>query len=165
MPKVSIVEATRDDIPAILEIVNHYIVNDTCIYDLEPRKLETQLAWFDLQTENKNPIWVAKMNDNVVGFASFSQFRPKVGYRFTMEHSVYLNPNFQGLGIGKMLLLKIIESAQNNKIHTLIGGIDAANLNSIEFHKKMGFELVGRMNQVGYKFDRWLDLIWMQKTL
>jgi phosphinothricin acetyltransferase len=82
-----------------------------------------------------------------------------------MEHSIYIHPEFQKQGIGKLLLTELIDLATKNNVHVLIGGIDASNQNSIEFHKQFGFEIVGRMNEVGYKFDRWLDLVWMQKTI
>ena len=165
MSSVLIVAATKNDIPQILDIVNHYIENDTCIYDLEPRSLEKQMEWFENQTLNNFPVLVAKIDNQLIGFASYSQFRPKVGYKFSMEHSVYVAHNQKGNGAGKMLLQALIEIAKNQNIHTLIGGIDANNQGSIDFHSKFGFETVGRMNQVGYKFNRWLDLVWMQKTL
>ena len=165
MSSVLIVAATKNDVPQILDIVNHYIENDTCIYDLEPRALEKQMEWFENQTSNNYPVLAAKIDNQLIGFASYSQFRPKVGYKFCMEHSVYVAHNQKGNGAGKMLLQALINIAEEQKIHTLIGGIDANNQNSIEFHKQFGFEIVGRMNEVGYKFDRWLDLVWMQKTI
>ena len=165
MSKVQIVSATTADIPQILEIVNHNILNETCIYDIEERSLETQLAWFENQLNHNYPVIVAKQNHSVLGYASYGQYRPKVGYKFSMEHSIYIHPEHQNQGIGKELLQELIQIASSNNVHVLIGGIDANNLGSIAFHEKFGFEVVGRMNEVGYKFDKWLDLIWMQKTL
>ena len=165
MSKVQIVSATTADIPQILEIVNHNILNETCIYDIEERSLETQLAWFENQLNHNYPVIVAKQNHSVLGYASYGQYRPKVGYKFSMEHSIYIHPAHQNQGIGKELLQELIQIASSNNVHVLIGGIDANNLGSIAFHEKFGFEVVGRMNEVGYKFDKWLDLIWMQKTL
>lgn len=165
MSLVSIVSATLNDIPQILQIVNHYIANDTCIYDIEPRSIEKQTEWFENSISHNFPVIVAKQDNIVLGFASYSQFRPKIGYRYSMEHSIYLHPSFQKKGIGSMLMNALISIAEQNNIHTLIGGIDTSNQNSIQFHEQFGFQIVGRMNEVGYKFDRWLDLIWMQKTL
>ena len=165
MSKVHIVAATTADIPQILEIVNHNIVHETCIYDTEKRTLGAQLLWFENQLNQNYPVIVAKDGDKIVGYASYAQYRPKVGYRFSMEHSIYIHPEFQKQGIGKVLLTELIDLATKNNVHVLIGGIDASNQNSIEFHKQFGFEIVGRMNEVGYKFDRWLDLVWMQKTI
>ena len=165
MSKVQIVEATKADIPQILEIVNHNIVHETCIYDIEKRTLAAQLLWFENQLNQNYPVIVAKNGDKILGYASYAQYRPKVGYQFTMEHSIYIHPEFQNQGIGKVLLTELIGLATKNNVHVLIGGIDANNQSSIEFHQQFGFEIVGRMNEVGYKFDRWLDLVWMQKTL
>jgi phosphinothricin acetyltransferase len=165
MSKVQIVEATTADIPQILEIVNHNIVHETCIYDIEKRTLEAQLLWFGNQLNQNYPVIVAKDGDKILGYASYAQYRPKVGYQFSMEHSIYIHPEFQKQGIGKLLLTELIDLATKNNVHVLIGGIDANNQNSIEFHQQFGFEIVGRMNEVGYKFDRWLDLVWMQKTI
>jgi len=160
-----VVTATLQDIPQILEIVNHYIANDSCIYDIDPRTIEKQIEWFENQMIQQYPVIVAKQDDQVLGFASYSQYRPKVGYRFSMEHSIYLHPAFGQKGIGTLLMTSLISIAKEKNIHILIGGIDASNLGSIQFHEKFGFQIVGRMNEVGFKFNRWLDLIWMQKTL
>lgn len=165
MSNVQIVAATTADIPQILNIVNHYIANDTCIYDLEQRSLEKQIEWFQNQTIQEYPVIIAKRGHMIVGFASYSQFRPKVGYKFSMEHSVYVAKEELGNGIGKLLLQSLIEIAKVKGVHTIIGGIDAKNQGSIAFHKKFGFEVVGRMNEVGFKFGKWLDLVWMQKIL
>jgi phosphinothricin acetyltransferase len=82
-----------------------------------------------------------------------------------MEHSVYIDHEAKGNGVGKLLLQALIKIAEEQNIHTLIGVIDADNESSIEFHKQFEFKIVGRMNEVGFKFDRWLDLVWMQKTI
>ena len=101
MSSVLIVAATKNDVPQILDIVNHYIENDTCIYDLEPRALEKQMEWFENQTSNNYPVLAAKIDNQLIGFASYSQFRPKVGYKFCMEHSVYVAHNQKGNGDAK----------------------------------------------------------------
>lgn len=163
MSQVHIVAATTADIPQILEIVNYYIVNDTCIYDIEPRSLEKQIDWFNQLTVLEYPVIVAKIDQRIIGFASYSQFRPKVGYKFSMEHSVYVSHREKGKGIGKLLLQTLINIAQNKGVHLLIGGIDANNTDSIGFHENFGFEIVGKMKEVGFKFNKWHDLVWMQK--
>jgi phosphinothricin acetyltransferase len=165
MSQVHIVAATTADIPQILEIVNYYIVNDTCIYDIEPRSLEKQIDWFNQLTVLGYPVIVAKIDHMIIGFASYSQFRPKVGYKFSMEHSVYVSHREKGKGIGKLLLQTLIDIAQNQGVHLLIGGIDANNTDSIAFHENFGFEIVGKMSEVGFKFDKWHDLVWMQKKI
>jgi phosphinothricin acetyltransferase len=149
----------------IREAISADISNDTCIYDVEPRALEVQMQWFEQQTSLKNPVLVALENNQVIGFASYAQYRPKVGYKHSMEHSVYLHPEYANKGWGKQLMQALINQAKAQQVHVLIGGIDAQNESSILFHQKLGFEQVGRMNEVGHKFGRWLDLVWMQKIL
>ncbi len=163
--EIEIKFATTNHLPQILEIVNHYILNDTCIYDIEPRTLQKQEEWFESQQKSGYPVIIALQKNEILGYASYSLFRPKVGYRFSMEHSIYLNPKHLFNGIGTLLMNQLISIAKENHIHSLIGGIDANNAKSIQFHEKFGFAVVGRMNEVGYKFDRWLDLVWMQKII
>lgn len=165
MPALEITMASELHLEQIQSIVNHYILNDTCIYDTEPRTLETVKAWFHNQCEHSYPVFVALNENEVLGYATYGQFRPKIGYRFSMEHSVYVRPDIHSHGVGKALMMAIIDHARTHQVNVLIGGIDADNQNSIEFHRKFGFEEVGKMPQVGYKFDRWLDLVWMQKIL
>ena len=111
------------------------------------------------------PIIVATENEQVVGFGYYSEFRFREAYKFTVEHSVYAHPNHIGKGIGKHLLQELIRLAKAQNLHTMIGVIDAENQSSIDFHKKFGFEIVGTMKDSGFKFDRWLHSVFMQKML
>ena len=163
--EIEIKFATSDHLPQILDIVNHYIQHDTCIYDIESRTPKIQLEWFENQQKNGYPVIVALRDQEIIGYASYSLFRPKVGYKFSMEHSIYLRSNQLFRGTGTLLMNQLIELAKENNIHSLIGGIDANNSKSIQFHEKFGFNVVGRMNEVGFKFNRWLDLVWMQKII
>ena len=101
----------------------------------------------------------------MLGFGTYGTFREKIGYQFTVEHSIYVFDNFTGKGIGKLLLAALIELAKNQKLHAMIGAIDAENRSSIAFHEKFGFTLVGNIREVAFKFDRWLDLVLMQLIL
>jgi len=158
-------QAQFDDIPAILEIINYYIAHSSSIYEEAQRSLEVQQQWF-LQLQQQNfPVILAISNSKVVGFASFQTFRAKFGYRFSAEHSVYIYPGFGGCGIGFHLMQLLFKEATDRGIHVLIGGIDSQNTHSIEFHKRLGFQEVGRMPEVGKKHDQWLTLVWMQKIL
>jgi len=157
--------ATRDDVPGILEIVNHAILHTTAIYDESPRTADTQMRWLDDRLSEGFPVWVAETGGEIAGFASYGTFKPKTGYRFTAEHSVYVKDGFQGKGIGGILLGKLIASARAQKLHTLVGVIDASNTGSIAFHEKFGFESCGTIRQVGFKFGRWLDVTYMQLLL
>jgi phosphinothricin acetyltransferase len=154
-----------EDTQAILEIVNYNILNSTALYDYKPRTLENQIAIFDDKLKKGFPIMVATENETVVGFGYYSEFRFREAYKFTVEHSVYAHPNHIGKGIGKLILENLIHLAKAQNLHTMIGVIDAENQSSIEFHKKFGFEIAGTIKDSGFKFDRWLHSVFMQKML
>jgi len=154
-----------EDAPAILEIINYNILNSTALYDYEPRTLTNQLALFGDKLQKGFPIVVAVENGFVVGFGYYSEFRFREAYKFTVEHSVYAHPNHLGKGIGKLILQELIHLAKAQKLHTMIGVIDAENQTSIDFHKKFGFEIAGTIKESGFKFDRWLHSVFMQKML
>jgi phosphinothricin acetyltransferase len=111
------------------------------------------------------PVLVCEINGQAVAYGSYGIFRAWDAYKFSVEHSIYVHKNFQGQGIGKQLLIALIDKAKQDGYHTMIAGIDADNQKSCEFHKKLGFFEVGRFKEVGYKFDRWLDLVFMQLML
>jgi L-amino acid N-acyltransferase YncA len=111
------------------------------------------------------PVIVAETENGTIGYATYGTFRHKIGYRFTVEHSVYVAEEFLGKGVGKLLLAELIQLAKKQKYHTMIGVIDSENKGSIAFHKKYGFETVGVIKESGYKFDRWLSSVFMQLIL
>jgi len=159
-------KADLTDIEAILEIVNDAILNSTAIYDYDVRTLKEQISWFEEKKEQNFPIIVAVDEDGkVVGFGTYGTFRMKIGFKFTVEHSVYVKESFSGKGIGKALLLELIALAKVQKLHVMIGCIDAENKGSIAFHEKLGFKKAGILKESGYKFDKWLDLQFMQLIL
>lgn len=156
---------TTADCQAILDIINYNILHSTVIYDYEPRTLATQLHIFEDKLAKGFPIVVAEKNNEVVGFGYYSEFRFRDAYKFTVEHSVYIHKDYQGQAIGKRILEHLIMLAREQKLHTMIGVIDAENTGSIFFHEKMGFEIVGTIKDSGYKFDRWLHSVFMQIML
>lgn len=155
----------HDDVPHILEIVNYHILQTTAIYDYDARTLEEQIQILKNKSNNNFPFLVAESDLKIVGFGTFDQFRFKKAYQFTVEHSVYVHPNFQGFGIGKLLLSELISIAKTQKIHTMIAVIDSANQNSVDFHTRFGFKTVGIIKESGFKFNTWLDSILMQLIL
>lgn len=155
----------NDDAKPILEIINYTILNSTAIYDYNVRTLETLTSLFEDKINKGFPIIVAILDKKVVGFGYFSEFRFRDGYKFTVEHSVYVDKEFQGKGIGKLLLEELIAIAKNQNRHTMIAVIDSENQSSIEFHTKFGFKTVAVLNETGFKFDRWLNSVFMQKML
>ncbi len=154
-----------EDTQAILEIVNYNILNSTALYDYETRTLENQIAIFDEKLKKGFPIIVATENEIVVGFGYYSEFRFREAYKFTVEHSVYAHPNHIGKGIGKLILENLIDLAKAQNLHTMIGVIDSENQSSIDFHKKFGFEIAGTIKDSGFKFERWLHSVFVQKML
>ena len=160
--KISIRTFTFDDVSDILEIVNHHILNTTAVYDYDALTLEQQKEILQYKTEKNFPFLVATIDSKVVGFGTYGEFRFKKAYQFTAEHSVYVHPNYQGFGIGKLLLTDLISIAKANKIHTLIAVIDSENSGSVDFHKKFGFETIGVIKESGFKFNKWLHSVLMQ---
>ena len=163
--KLEIRNAKYKDINTILEILNYQILNSTAVYDYSLKTLEQQQLWFEKKISNNMPVIVAEINESVVGFGSFDIFRPWEAYQFSVEHSIYVKEDQQGKGIGKKLLEQLINIAKKQKYNTMIAGIDASNKNSIEFHEKFGFVEVGTIKKVGYKFNKWLDLSFLQLML
>ncbi|MFV0564855.1 MAG: GNAT family N-acetyltransferase [Flavobacteriaceae bacterium] len=163
--EVAIRFAHQNDIPAILEIVNHEIKHSTALYDYNERNLETQIQWFNSKCETGFPVIVAHIEGVLMGFGSYGLFRPWDAYRFSVEHSIYIHQKAQGKGVGTQLLTALINLAKKEGYHTMIAGIDALNKGSIGFHKKFGFVEVGTIKAAGFKFDTWLDLTFLQLML
>jgi L-amino acid N-acyltransferase len=162
----SIRAANLADIVTILAIYNDAVLNSTASYDYEPHTLAQRVAWFNQHEQQGFPVLVAVAENNkIAGWGSLSKFREKIGYRFTVEHSVYVAQEYRRQGFGRELLLALIECAQAMGKHTIIGGVDADNTASLRLHESLGFEQVAHFKQVGYKFDRWLDLLFLQRTL
>jgi L-amino acid N-acyltransferase YncA len=153
------------DAETIVGILNYYILNSTALYDYEVRTTEQQQAIFDDKIKKGFPVIVATIDDAVVGFGYYSEFRFREAYKFTVEHSVYVAPDEHGKGIGKIVLQNLINLAKQQKLHTMIAVIDAENESSINFHEQFGFETVGTIKESGFKFDRWLHSVFMQLML
>ncbi|PQO35289.1 GNAT family N-acetyltransferase [Blastopirellula marina] len=151
---------------AILEIFNDAIVNSTALYDYHPRPIESMVNWFATKQAGKFPVLgVVDEGGKLMGFASYGIFRPFPAYKYTVEHSVYIHKDHRGKGLGLMLMQRLIELAQQNDLHVMVGGIDLSNVGSIRLHEKLGFEHSGTIRQAGYKFGRWLDLGFFQLVL
>lgn len=163
--EVIIRTATEADLPGILDIYNDAILHTTSVYDYKPHTLDMRTQWFIEQKKNDFPVFIAQLDGKIAGFASYGKFRLKAGYKYTAEHSVYIHPGFRKRGIGKLLLAKIIETAGEKGIHSLVGGVDAENLASIRLHEYFNFKVAGHLHEVAFKFGRWLDLIFLELTL
>ena len=157
--------ATRDDLAAILEIYNDAILHTTAIYDYKPHSINDRIVWYDKKIAEGLPVLVFEENSVVTGFATFGAFRAWPAYKYTIEHSVYVHPNYQGKKIGSALLCELTKIANEKGYATMVAGIDASNAGSIIMHKKLGFTECGTISSAGYKFGRWLDLVFYQYSL
>lgn len=165
MHHLSIRTATEADLQGILEIYNDAIVNTTAVYDYKPHTIEMRKKWFADKKTAGHPVLVTVIDDTVAGFASYGHFRAWAAYKYSVEHSVYVHPNYRRRGIARKLLEVLIESARQNNVHAIIAGIDSDNGVSILLHKQFHFIEVGKFSQVGYKFGKWLDLTFMELIL
>lgn len=163
--EIKIRKYKSEDAAAILEIINYNILNSTSLYDYDIRTLEQQKAILEEKLKKSFPVIVATINEKCVGFGLYSEFRFRQAYQFTVEHSVYVSNDFNGKGIGKLLLQELISVAKIQGLHTMIGVIDSENESSINFHKKFGFEVVGTIKDSGFKFNHWLHSVFMQLIL
>ena len=154
-----------DDTQAILDIINYNILHSTALYDYTIRSYEQQKNILEEKINKNFPVLVAELDGNIVGFGMYSEFRFREAYKFTVEHSVYVNKDFHGKGVGKVLMQELIALARKQKLHTMIAVIDSENQSSVEFHEKFGFKTVGIIKESGFKFDRWLDSVFMQLIL
>lgn len=151
---------------AILAIFNEAIANSTALYDYKLRTDADMAAWFEAKTRKDFPVICAENEaGELLGFASYGSFRERPAYKYTVEHSVYVDNRFRGQGVGRVLLEAIIQAAEKQDYHVLVGGIDASNAVSIRLHQTLGFEPCGIVRQAGYKFGRWLDLAFYQLIL
>jgi phosphinothricin acetyltransferase len=157
--------ATATDLPAINDIYNHYVLHCTCTYQTEPEALEARQAWFEEHSPDQYPVIVAEVDGRVVGWGSLSKFRPRAAYAPTAEPSVYIDREFLGQGLGRVLLVELISRAQAAGFHSLIGGSSGDQPASIELQESLGFARVAHLKEVGCKFGRWLDVVYLQLML
>lgn len=158
-------DATAADLEAIRAIYNEAVANTTASYDYDPRSAEAQRLWFETKEKGGHPVLVAEAGGQVLGYASYGPYRPWAGYLHSVEHSVYVDAAARGKGLGRALLAELVDRAEAQGLHVMIGGIDAANVASIALHAGLGFTECGIIREVGWKFGRWLDLLFMQKIL
>jgi L-amino acid N-acyltransferase len=158
-------DAVEDDILGILGIYNDVIATSTAVYAEKPVSLDERLAWLRLRGQQGYPVLVAADDSGVTGFISFGDFRAWPCYLHSVEHSVHVRADRRRCGVGRALMQAIIPRARALGKHVLIAGIDADNAGSLKLHQSLGFEQVAHFREVGRKFDRWLDLVFMQHFL
>lgn len=163
---MKIIDCTFIHLPEIQRIFNEEIINTTAIYDYKPRSLDVVSSWFESKEVLGFPVvGILTEKGELAGFGSYGTFRTFPAYKYSVEHSIYVRKDQRKKGVGKALLEELLRRAEEEKFHTLIGGIDSKNEESIRLHEKLGFVECARIEQVGYKFGKWLDLLFYQKIL
>ncbi len=163
---MKIITCNKEYSEPILNILNEAIVTSTALYDYKPRTLENMVAWFEVKAKNNFPV-IGLLNDKneLLGFGSYGTFRAWPAYKYTVEHSLYIQKDHRGKGYGKIILQEIIKEAEKQDYHNLIAGIDSSNVSSKKLHESFGFQFAGQIRHAGYKFSRWLDLDFYQLIL
>ena len=157
-----IADAAEADLPGLLEIYNAVIATSTAVFATQPATLAERLEWWRARTAQGYPVLIARDGERVRGFATFGDFRAWSGYRFTVEHTVHVHAAARGAGLGTQLMQALLARAAALGKHMMIAGVDAANAAAIRFHERLGFERAAVLREVGWKFDRWLDLQFLQ---
>jgi phosphinothricin acetyltransferase len=161
-------DAVASDMPAVREIYNALVPTTTVAWTEAPETPAERDDWFRRQQRRGRPVLVAVDGGVVVGFATYEDFRGQgkwPGYRYTVEHTVHVTRSHWGSGVGQALLEALIERARADDVHVMVAAIDGDNTDSIRFHQRLGFRVTARMPELGRKFDRWLDLVLMQRIL
>ncbi len=156
--------AAEEDVDAITRIYNHYVDCSTCTFQMRRESTEDRLAWLRAH-DAEHPVTVCDHDGNVVAWASLSPWNSRCAYAGTVETSVYVHHDWHRQGLGKKLLVDLIERARNLGYHILIGGACTEQVASIKLQESLGFSQVACFREVGRKFDRWLDVIYLQLAL
>ncbi len=166
--EIRVRDAVAGDVAAMTTIYNALLETTTIEWTDDAHTVEERLAWQRSQQAVGRPVLVAVDGDQLIGWASYGDFRDShrwPGYRFTVEHSVHVDQRWWGRGAGRSLLLALMDRARAAGAHVMVAGIDGDNTESIVFHERLGFQTVGRLHEIGRKHDRWLDLVLMQRSL
>jgi phosphinothricin acetyltransferase len=155
---VEIREALMADAPAILAIQNEIIANTTAIYREKPVSLTVIERWMGARIDAGYPVFAACFEDELIGYGSFGSFRPRPGYRFTVEHSVHVDASRRGQGAGSALMGALIARAKADGYHVMVGAVDASNGESLRFHERFGFKAHAPLREIGLKHGQWLDM-------
>jgi phosphinothricin acetyltransferase len=166
MSAVVIRPATAADIPAITRIYAHAVTHGTASFELEPPDEAEMARRMQMLLESGFPYIAAETGGRLAGYAYAGPYRPRRAYRFSVEDSIYVDPEAQRRGVGRSLLAELIDESERRGFRQMVAVIgDSAQKPSIEIHRALGFRMIGAIENVGFKFDRWLDSVLMQRTL
>jgi len=153
------------DLAELVTIYNRVLTESTAVFSEIPVDLDERRAWWQAKTARQYPVLAATDQSGLLGFASFDDFRSWPGYRFTVEHTVHVRPESRGRRVGTQLMQALFRYAQQSGKHVMVAGIDGANLGSLLFHERLGFQRAGELPEVGYKFGRFLNLVFLCRRL
>ena len=156
--------ATATDLAAINDIYNHYVACSTCTFALKPETMDERTAWFSARSEI-HPVLVAEDLGTVIGWASLSAWNKRCAYAQTVESSVYIHHDHHRRGLGRKLMVRLLELATELRLHSVIAGVSADQTASLALHQGLGFIEVARFKEIGFKFGKWLDVIYLQKMI
>jgi L-amino acid N-acyltransferase len=162
---LAVQDAGEADLAGLMTIYNEVIASSTAVFTSTAVTLAERRRWWQTRTAQGYPVLIARDEHGVAAFGTFGDFRAWPGYRFTVEHTLHVRADARGRGIGTQLLRVLIERAHSLGKHVMIAGVDADNAASIRFHERLGFTQAGRLREVGYKFERWLDLVFLQRPI
>jgi L-amino acid N-acyltransferase len=162
--RIQLRPAVESDLGAINDIYNYYVLNSTCTYQEQPETLSDRNKWFYNHGPGY-PVIIAEYNGEIVGWGSLSRYHQRSAYRFTVENSVYVRCDWHRRGVGSILLQDLIRQGRDFGYRAIIAAIDADQTKSIDLHARYNFQHVGRLQGVGLKFGRWLDVVYMELLL
>jgi phosphinothricin acetyltransferase len=155
----------KADVAAICKIYAYYVENSAVTFELDAPSQDEIFEKFSEINNLAHPIIIAQIDERVIGFAYASTFRPRAAYRFTAENAIYIDKRMHGKGLGSMLLAELLKQSKAYGFNQMVAIITAGTDASIALHEKYGFEILGRLPELGYKFEKWHDIIHMQKKL
>lgn len=166
MSPSSIRVATPADVPAVADILAHYVRTAHVTFDIEPRSVAAWGEWYDHHVAHgPYHLLVADVDGTVAGYATSGPLRPKPGYRTSAEVSVYLRPDATGRGVGRALYDRLLTALSEDGFHRAYAGIALPNAASIALHERVGFHHIGTFHEIGFKFGRWIDVAWYERPL
>jgi L-amino acid N-acyltransferase YncA len=165
MRECAIRPATLEDMPAVAAIYQHFVVTSTATLDLEPPEAAEMVRRLEAVQSQGLPYLVAELEGYIVGYCYASRFRPRDGYRLTVEDSIYVRADCIGYGVGRRLLQELIASCQKDGCHQMIAVICGDNPVSVALHASQGFRQAGSIPEAGFKFGQWVDIMLMQRAL
>jgi phosphinothricin acetyltransferase len=163
--EVKIRAANHNDLPRLVEIYNHYVVNTPVTFDIEPYTVEKRETWFaQFAPTGPHRLLVAESEARVVGYAGTMRWRPKAAYDSTVETTIYCAPEAVGKGAGGKLYRALFEALRGEDVHRYVAGYTMPNAATAALHERCGFKTVGVFSEVGRKFGKYWDVCWMERA-